>query len=381
MNELRAIIANWKELAGEGRRSVLLTLVDVVGSSCRRPGARMLADEEGWLAGHIGGGCLEGDLLEHARAVLEDGDSKIVTYDLSESGELAWGLGIGCPGTIMVLVEPFDETLVGRFESIAFQEEALVPVTVFQAGDEAPWGVGDRRVIRSDGSIDLPLPEGMSPEAIGETARQVLEARKTVVREFGEAPSGFRALVEYLAPPLKLMVFGAGQDTTALLVLAADLGWETTVVDPGSVVEARRRVPETVRVINAEPADVMDDLTIDDRTAVVMLSHQFQRDRALLEYLSRTRVPYVGLIGAYARRDALLSALAPDRLDDLEGRLHAPIGLDIGGEGPEEIALSIAAEITAVFNGRSGGFLRDGRDSIHGRLDNEDNLEDEAPSS
>ncbi len=281
----------------------------------------------------------------------------------------------------MVLVEPFDETLVGRFESIAFQEEALVPVTVFQAGDEAPWGVGDRRVIRSDGSIDLPLPEGMSPEAIGETARQVLEARKTVVREFGEAPSGFRALVEYLAPPLKLMVFGAGQDTTALLVLAADLGWETTVVDPGSVVEARRRVPETVRVINAEPADVMDDLTIDDRTAVVMLSHQFQRDRALLEYLSRTRVPYVGLIGAYARRDALLSALAPDRLDDLEGRLHAPIGLDIGGEGPEEIALSIAAEITAVFNGRSGGFLRDGRDSIHGRLDNEDNLEDEAPSS
>jgi len=372
MRELRSIIANWKELAGEGRRSVLLTLVDVVGSSCRRPGARMLADEEGWLAGHIGGGCLEGDLLEHARTALQNGESKVITYDLSESGELAWGLGIGCPGTIRVLVEPFDEILVGRFESIAFEEEALVPVTVFETGDETPWNVGDRWIIRSDSSIDLPLPEGMPSEAVMEAASQVLGARKTVVREFGEAPSGFMALVEYLAPPLKLMVFGAGQDTTALLVLGAELGWETTVVDPGSVVEARRRVPEAVRVINAEPADILGDLKIDDRTGVVMLSHQFQRDRSLLEQLSRTTVPYVGLIGAYARRDALLSALSPECLTDLQGRLHAPVGLDIGGEGPEEIALSIAAEIMAVFKGRGGGFLRDGKESIHGRFDDKD---------
>ncbi|MFC1500217.1 XdhC family protein, partial [Candidatus Zixiibacteriota bacterium] len=369
MNELRSIIANWKDLAEKGRRSVLLSLVDVVGSSCRRPGARMLADEEGWLAGHIGGGCLEGDLLEHARAVLSSGDPKIVTYDLSESGELAWGLGIGCPGKIVVLIELFDEVLVTRFESIAYGEEALVPVTVFQTNEGSLCSTGERWIVRSDGSIDPPLPKDLPTDEIDRAAREVLEARKTTVRDFGDDESGFRALVEYLAPPLKLVVFGSGQDTTALLVRAADLGWEATVVDPGAVVEARRRVPDTVRVITAEPATIMNDLGIDDRTAVVMLSHQFKRDIALLEYLARSPVPYVGLIGAYARRDALLSALSAEDLSDLEARLHAPVGLDIGGEGPEEIALSIAAEILAVFNGRSGGFLRAGKGSIHGRLE------------
>ncbi len=369
MNELRAIIDNWKEVSGGGRRSVLLTLVDVVGSSCRRPGARMLADEDGWLAGHIGGGCLEGDLIEHARAALQSGEPRTVTYDLSESGELAWGLGIGCPGTIVVFIEPFDETLVNRLEEIACLEDPVALVTVFQTGDDTPCVQGDRWVIRSDGSLDSSLPDGSPAEEIAETAGQVLKGRKSIVREFGSGPQGFKALVEHLAPPLKLVVFGSGQDTTALLVLAADLGWEAIVVDPGAIVEARRRVPDTVRIITAEPVTVMDDLGIDDRTAVVMLSHQFQRDRALLEYLSLSPVPYVGLIGAFARRDALLSALTPDHLSDLRGRLHAPVGLDIGGEGPEEIALSIAAEIMAVFNGRSGGFLRDGKGTIHGRLD------------
>jgi xanthine/CO dehydrogenase XdhC/CoxF family maturation factor len=271
----------------------------------------------------------------------------------------------------VVLVEPFEASLAATLETIALEHEPLVPVTVYQADDGSPWRVGDRRVIRSDSSIDLPLPEGIPRETLMEAAARVLETRKTAVMEFTDAPAGYRALIEYLAPPLKLFVFGAGQDTTALLAIAADLGWETTVVDPGSVVEARRRVPGTVRVITAEPAEVVGDLPIDDRTAVVMLSHQFQRDRALLEHLSRTGVPYVGLIGAYARRDALLSALAPGCLEELGARLHAPIGLDIGGETPEEIALSIAAEITAVFNGRSGGFLRDGRDSIHGRSGDE----------
>ncbi|MFC1629438.1 XdhC family protein, partial [Gemmatimonadota bacterium] len=348
---------------------VLLTLVDVVGSSCRRPGARMLADEEGWLAGHIGGGCLEGDLIEHARAALQSGEPRTVTYDLSESGELAWGLGIGCPGTIVVLIEPFDEALVQRFEEIASLEEPVVLVTVFKTGDDAPCAPGDRWVIRSDGSADSSLPDGVQPGEIKGTAVQVLKGRKSIVREFGSGPQEFRALVEHLGPPVKLVVVGSGQDTTALLVLAADLGWEATVVDPGAIVEARRRVPDNVRVITAEPLAVVDDLGIDDRTAVVMLSHQFQRDKALLEYLARSPVPYVGLIGAFARRDALLSALSSDHLGRLDGRLHAPVGLDIGGEGPEEIALSIAAEILAVFNSRKGGFLREGTGSIHGRLD------------
>ncbi len=371
MNELRAIIENWKELSADGRRSVLLTLADVVGSSCRRPGARMLADEEGWIAGHIGGGCLEGDLIEHARAALQSGEPRTVIYDLSESGELAWGLGIGCPGTIEVFIEPFDEALVLRFEAIANLKAPVALVTVFQTGDDAPCARGDRWVIRSDGSVDRSLPDGSSAAEINNAAQQVLAARKSSVREFGTDLESFKVLVEFLAPPLKLVVFGSGQDTTALLVLAADLGWEATVVDPGAIVEARRRVPDTVTVITAEPDTVVDDLGIDDRTAVVMLSHQFQRDRALLEYLSGSQAPYVGLIGAFARRDALLSALSPEHLSDLEGRLHAPVGLDIGGERPEEIALSIAAEILAVFNARGGGFLRDGKGSIHGRQDDE----------
>ena len=366
MNELGAIADSYRSFSAEGKQSVLLTLVDVVGSSCRRPGAKMIVDEEGRSTGFIGGGCLEGDLAEHSRLVLEGDQPKTVTYDLSESGDLAWGLGIGCPGKIVIFIERVDENLADRLGEWALVEEPVVAFTLFEAGEGSSHQPGARWIMRPDHSIeDLSADDPIASEMI-EIGRKTLASRKPAVEDISDGPATIRILAEYLQPPLKLIVFGSGKDAAALLRIASGMNWAATVVDPGAGDEGIRRYPESAEIIAEEPLSVFDDLTIDNRTAVVMMSHLYQRDRALLELLAPSDTNYIGLLGASSRRDSLLSDLSPQTRESLGDRLHAPVGLDIGGESPEEIALSVAAEIVAVFSGRKGGFLVERDKPIHG---------------
>lgn len=365
MNELGAIVDAYRSFAADGQRSVLLTLVDVVGSSCRRPGAKMIVNEEGRSTGFIGGGCLEGDLAEHSKHVLDGDRSRTITYDLSETGDLAWGLGIGCPGKIVVFIENVDESLADRLGEWSQVEEPAVAITVFETTEGSPREAGMRWLMRVDNSLDGLSVEDQIVPAVIRVGRKTFASRKSVVEEISDGPATIRILAEYLQPPLKLIVFGSGKDAAALLRIASGMNWEATVVDPAAGDEGTRRYPESAEIIAEEPVAAFDDLTIDDRTAVVMMSHLYQRDRALLELLTPTDAKYIGLLGAASRRDSLTSGLAPETREKLQGRLHAPVGLDIGGDSPEEIALSVAAEIVAVFAGRKGGLLRDRDEPIH----------------
>lgn len=365
MNELREIVEAYKSFTAEGRQSVLLTLVDVVGSSCRRPGARMIVDEEGRSTGFIGGGCLEGDLAEHSKLVLEGDRPKTVTYDLSESGDLAWGLGIGCPGKIVVFIECMEEGLADRLGEWAQFEEPAVAITVFESEEGSSHLPGMRWVIRSDNTLEgLSVDDPVVP-AIIQIGRKTFASGKSVVEKVSDGPAAIMILAEYLQPPLKLLVFGSGKDAAALLRIASGMNWAAAVVDPGAGDDGTRRYPDSADRIAEEPVSVFDDLGIDSRTAVVMMSHLYQRDRALLELLAHTDARYIGLLGASSRRDSLISDLSPQTRASLGDRLHAPVGLDIGGDSPEEIALSVAAEIVAVFSGRNGGFLRERNKPIH----------------
>ena len=371
MNELEEIVDAYRSFTAEGRQSVLLTLVDVKGSSNRRPGARMLVDEEGRSAGFIGGGCLEGDLAEHSKQVLKGGQPKTVTYDLSDSGDLAWGLGVGCPGTIAIFIEKVDGDLAALLERWSQMEEPIAAFTLFESAEDSPYQPGMRGHLESDGTLDGLSPDDPIAEAAIESGLAVIASGRSVVRQLSAGPHSVKVLVEYLQPPINLIAFGSGKDAAALLKVASGLNWNTAVVDSGAGEEGIRRYPDSATIIAKDPIDALEDLEIDDRTAVVMMSHLFQRDRALLERLAFTSARYIGLLGSTSRRDALISKLSLDSTDKLLHRLYAPVGLDIGGENPEEVALSVAAEIVAVFSGRKGGLLRERTAPIHDRSDEE----------
>lgn len=352
MNELRSIAEAHASFRAAGRRSVLITLVDVRGSSYRRPGARMLVDEDGRIAGSVSGGCLEGDLAEHARTVLASGRPKVVSYDLSESDDLAWGLGMGCPGTLRVLLEPADGERVGHLARLASSTEPFVLCTVFAAGEGAGCRPGDHWVVHSDGSPEGDVPGRAEYARVREAALEVHRKGCSTAVTFGEGPEMVEVFVEYVELPRRLCIFGGGPDAAMLARFGSELGWEVTVVA-------------------TDPIEAVKRISIDEQTAVVLMSHNFPKDRALLAHLIPSPAPYIGLLGAAARRDALLSDLDEHLRAQIGERLFAPVGLDIGADRPEEIALAVAAEISAVLAGRNGGFLRDRDRAIHDRREEE----------
>ncbi len=370
MNELRSIAEAHTSFWASGSRSVLITLVQVEGSAYRRPGARMLVDEEGRIAGSVSGGCLEGDLAGHARLVLASGEPKTVAYDLSESDDLAWGLGMGCPGRLQVLLEPFNEEAAGLFARWSSMSEPLVLCTVFGTDREGLFRPGMRWAIRPDGTVEGTAKNNPAVASTLDESLEVHRTRRSTVTALPEYPET-NVFVEYLPLPHRVYVFGSGPDAVMLVEIAVHLGWDVTVIDPGVQSVQAGRLPATATVIPEDPLAGIEGLPIDERTALVLMSHNYPRDRALLERLIPTPATYIGMLGAASRRDALLSEIDAELRELAEGRLHAPVGLDIGADQPGEIALSVAAEIAAVFAGRSGGFLRDRSQPIHDRATGE----------
>ena len=366
LRELRAIARSWQALRREGKRAVLITLVATEGASYRRPGARMLADEEGFTHGHISGGCLEGDLATHAQRVLSSGVPLLLSYDLSESDEVAWGLNMGCPGTLQVILEPFEGERAEQFCAVAEGSGPLVVGIIYRTSASGGEGEpGGSWALLPDGILQVYGGAEISDEVLRDISTRALEGEQGIV-PVTEAPEETRALVEVLAEPRRLCILGAGPDTSHLLRIVDGLGWSTEVVDPRSAPPGLELFPQATRVVRAEPVEIVEDLSLDASTAVVLTSHNFPRDVELLRRLARLPVGYVGLLGSRGRRASLLEKLAGEEVAMLGERLHAPVGLDIGAESPAEIALSIAAELQAVMVGRRGGSLRDAEGPIHG---------------
>ena len=331
MSEIAAIV----EALSRNRETptVLATLVAVEGSSYRRPGARLLLLPDGTHLGSISGGCLEEDLKEHARHVLATGQPQTVVYDTTAENDLVWGVGLGCRGVVRIFVErlpasppPWVETL--RANRTRRCETALV---VEHAGP-APRGT---RL-----ATELPGAE--------------------------DAAGCFRETVP--APPA-LVVFGAGADAQPLVRFAKLLGWQVTVADARSAYATAKRFPEADVLCVAPAAEQAARLTFDERTFAVVMTHRYRDDLALLRTLLPAAVAYLGLLGPRQRTARLFAQLATEGFVPDTGmlaKLHAPVGLDLGGGTPETVALAIAAEMQARLAGRDGGSLRDRSGPIHG---------------
>jgi xanthine/CO dehydrogenase XdhC/CoxF family maturation factor len=304
MNEIRALLDAFDAASVRGERCAMATVVGVQGSAYRQPGARMLVVESGATTGTISAGCLEADVIEHARRVMQSGEQKIVDYDnRSASDELAWGLGLGCNGIVSVLIEPLTTT-----------------------------------------SAHL------------EALRRSREHEVTL-----EHANGF---VETLVPPVPLLIFGAGSDVLPVVELAQRIGWQTEVVDPQARRATAARFPLAAKVTLARPDDVAHRVAVTTRTMALVMSHNYVHDLTLLRFLLASPARYIGVVGARHRAENLMQELNVHGSD--LARLHAPVGLDIGASSPAEIALSIVAEMRAVLDGRTGGMLRDRDAAIPG---------------
>lgn len=380
MNEVRALVEAFDTATSRGERCALATVVSVEGSSYRRPGARMLVCEGGSSTGTISAGCLESDVVEHAKRVIVKGEAKLVEYDTaSTSDEMAWGLGLGCNGVVRVLVEPL--------RSASLYVEALRRSCVGRAG-AAPVTVATVYQHTASGSIhaasSVPVGARLFIDEGVETGRENLceevaalvegdvRAGAAGARVYEVADGSLKVFVETLVPPVPLVVFGAGHDALPVVELARSLGWQTEVVDPQARPASLSRFDAADRVTLARPGDVGAKVGITPRTLALLMSHNYSHDLELLKFLLASPARYIGVMGPRKRTERMLCELAAGddafRLgeEDRE-RLYSPAGLDVGANSPAEIALSIIAEMRAVLDGRRGGMLRERRGSIHGR--------------
>ena len=367
MSEITDVLAAIEGLAARGERMALATIVAVRGSTYRRPGARLLVPEDGAPVGNISGGCLEGDVADMARVVMEEGRARLAGWDLTADDDAVWGLGLGCNGAIEVFIEPAERAaeVAGALRMALEEERPICLVTVVEStdGDVAP---GARMVVRPGGESEGSLGSAsVDLEAVA-AARTLLEAERSEVRSFG---GGVRAFVEVLEPPLRLVICGAGHDAIPLVRSASVLGWHAVVVDDREALLVEDRFPGAARFVHVDaPEDAAKAAEVDARTFVVVMTHNFLRDKAYLRSILDSPAAYVGMLGPAARTERLLTELGDEGLDlPARERIHGPAGLDLGGEGPEEIAQSILSEIVAVRRGRSGGFLRERPTPIHDR--------------
>jgi len=369
VSELTDVLGAIESLSARGERLALATVVAVRGSTYRRPGARLLVPEEGELIGNISGGCLEADVADVARVVMSEGVARIVAFDLTADDDAVWGWGLGCNGAIELFVEPADRAAeVAAALRMALEEER--PIAMVTVLEPRTTGVeqGDRILVRSDGSVARSLgDERLDAEARG-VALELLAAERSEVRELA---GGDRVFVEVLEPPLRLVICGAGHDAAPLVHAAAAQGWNAIVVDDRAMFLTRERFPEAAGFVHVERPDEVGKLApIDARTFVVVMTHRFLNDKEYLRSLLGTRARMISMLGPYARTRRILAELGEEGVEvadaDLE-RIHGPAGLDLGAEGPEEIAAAIVAEIVAVRRGRRGGFLRERPTPIHDR--------------
>jgi xanthine dehydrogenase accessory factor len=370
VSEITDVLTAIGSLAASGQRMALATIVAVRGSTYRRPGARLLVPEEGAPIGNISGGCLEGDVADMARLVMEEGRARLAGWDLTADDDAVWGLGLGCNGAIEVFIEPAERAVeAARALRTALEEERPISlVTVIESAEPEAIAPGARVIVMPDGRVEGSLGRSdVDAEAIA-AARELLTTERSEIRTLAE---GVRAFVEILDPPLRLVICGAGHDAVPLVRAASLLGWNVTVVDDRPAFLNRERFPEAHGFASVDdPSEVAAAVTVDARTFVVVMTHNFLRDKAYLRGLLTTDARYVAMLGPAARTQRLLMELEEEGTpitEERRSRIHGPAGLDLGAEGPEEIAQAIIGEIVAVRRGRDGGFLKERPTPIHDR--------------
>ncbi|EDM38067.1 hypothetical protein PBAL39_00592 [Pedobacter sp. BAL39] len=369
MKEIADILKAYHIAEKERKRTALATVVKVEGSSYRRAGARMLVTEDGQLTGAISGGCLEGDALRKARAAIHQQENKLVTYDTTDEDDARLGVQLGCNGIVYILFEPINTAdelhPIALLTAVQEQRKDSVLAVLFSLHDQQQPGTcmflnTDQLLIKGNISKKNSKITGQ----LRADAHRVLERKGSVVKSYRIDDVASEALLEFIPPPISLIIAGAGNDAQPLAQMAWLLGWEVMVVDGRPTHATATRFPHAKEVWVAKPAQLMEKIIIDEQTAFVLMTHNYNYDMELLNLLMDTSTRYIGSLGPRKKLIRMLEELDRDE-SRKEQRLHGPVGLDIGAETAEEIAISILSEIKAVFSGASAIPLKDKKTAIH----------------
>jgi len=371
MKEIKDIIRSFDEAQQQGKQTALATVVHLDGSSYRRPGARMLITDEGQLTGAISGGCLEGDALRKALLVMSQQRSMLVTYDTMDEDDAKFGIGLGCNGIIQVLIEPINpgepDNPIQLLRIVAEKREKAVVVTLFSLENKKDTQPGTRLLLKENYQQERNTP---LKEILVKDGMKTLREGRSVFRTYQTESQSLTAFIELVEPAVSLIAIGAGNDVVPLIAMAEILGWETTVIDGRPAYAKKERFVPSCQVLVSKPENVISQIEIDNRTVFVLMTHNYNYDMAMLHQLLIKNVIYVGMLGPKKKLDRILGELRDQGASFTEEQLasvHSPVGLDIGAETSEEIALSILSEIKAVLSGKQGLSLHSNTGSIHSR--------------
>ncbi|HEX6899036.1 MAG TPA: XdhC family protein [Thermoanaerobaculia bacterium] len=353
--ETAEVLSRLAELTAAGRRAALATVVHIVGSAYRRPGAKFLIEETGDTLGSVSGGCLEADVREVAKEVLATGRPSLRHYSTGADEDVVWGLGLGCNGLVDVFIQSATEGPLADLEDTLrglLAGDAPFTVATVVEGD----GLGQTLIVGPDsvhgslGSADL------DAQAV-EKARSLALSGRSGVHPVGDR----RVFFEALPPPPHLIVCGAGDDARPLVAYAADAGFRVTLVDHRQGLMNPAWFPQAARLILARPEDQETDLPPAERSLAVVKTHSLGHDREWARRLLAAGLPYVGMLGPRARTESILKEIGMPG----DERVYGPVGLDLGADGPRQVALSIVAELLAFTAGREPKHLSERKEAIH----------------
>lgn len=366
MKEINDIIKAYRKAQAEGKKTALATVVKVEGSSYRQPGARMLVTEDGELTGAISGGCLEGDALKKALLAIHQQQNKLITYDTSNDEDSDFGVQLGCNGIVHILFEFIDaekSNVIDLLTTTAAERRDSVLTCLFSL-ERGQKQVGTVLFY----SQNKAWPENNHSEALSEDMAKVLENQTSVVKTITHEDVSYEALIEYIPPAVSLVIAGAGNDVKPLVEIASVMGWEITVAEGRVSHATEKRFPLANNIMVVGADDFVNNIIVDEYTFVVLMTHNYRYDLTVLKSLLNCRNRYIGVLGPKSKLNRMLSDLAEEDVvvsqEQME-RIYGPVGLDIGAETSEEIALSVTAEIKAVLEGKKGNSLRYKKEKIH----------------
>jgi len=339
MRDILSDLDNWR---AENKSIALATVIQTWGSSPRRAGAKMALTPDGKITGSVSGGCVEGAVFEAGVEVLKSNRPRLLHFGVAD--ETAWEVGLACGGSIDIFVKPLDTEFFNALHSALVEEHPVVVGTVVRGADEI---VGREILVRDDGNLIGSLHEELDQRAL-DLARETLaqgESRRVMLEEDVEA------FMEVILPPPTLIAVGGVHITIALMALAKTLGYRTVVVDPRSAFGNAARFPHVDELIRSWPEEAFRKVPLTRSTAIAMLTHDPKLDDPALKIALPSSAFYIGALGSKTTQSKRRQRLLEDGLtEDQLNRLHGPIGLEIGAGTPEEIAMSIMAEIVAARN-------------------------------
>ncbi len=365
MSGLNDLLQAIDTAAHQGEETILATVVKVEGSAYRRPGARMLIPIHGRTVGTVSGGCLEQDLAKKAWWLTDSGEPVVRRYSTGatedeDDEQSALTFGLGCNGTVFVMLERLraksPAPAIDLLRRVRDSQQPAAMATVIASSRDASARVGDRLLSNTEGSLrNLQLNSAMR-----RGLHKTLMQKKSSIRLYSNARGEVEVFFEYIAPPPRLVIIGAGHDAQPLVRMAKLLDWHVSVIDSRSHFARAERFPQADAVILASLDNPFDLAPLIDGAAVAVMTHSYRQDRHWLGLALQAAPAYIGQLGPRERTERLLAQIGTST-----SALHYPMGLDLGGDAPQSVALAILAEMTAVMNQRQGGMLRNRGKPIH----------------